>query len=107
MLKVRLIDDDWSSVPAGSFVEKVLVVGDPLPIKGMDYTVKSKFIHAGEVYYELDGFDYSAYGTIGFFKANRFTIVEQRFVPNHVCEATGFLAEKVIYHIELLDFRAD
>lgn len=100
MLKVRCINDNWESLPDDSFVRKVLLVGDELPVKGKEYVVKGRSFTGGKSGYELDGLGYRAYGVIGTFNSERFEVVNNKFVPNHICEVTGMLAEAIPYYIE-------
>lgn len=101
MLKVRFINDDWSGLPDGHFIKKVLVVGDPLPVNAGEYAVKSHAFINGSFFYELEGFDYSAYGVIGVFNEKRFETIEDGFAPNHICEVTGELAEARRYYVDI------
>ncbi len=103
MLKVCCINDNWGDLPEGHFVRKVLLVGDELPVKGRVYEVRAKSFINGKWGYELEGLDYRNYGVIGTFGAARFEIIEDKFVPNHVCQVTGALAYAEKVYIDMSD----
>lgn len=91
-MKVKLINDDWSNVNPDSVLGKILLVGDPLPVKGQEYTV-SGFIYHDVNGVKLDGyileeFDYeSTYGILGFLSSRFEVITDSPFVPNTVTES--------------------
>ena len=101
MLKVRCINDNWENLPDDSFVRKVLLVGDELPVKGREYIVKGHSFIRGKFGYELEDLDYRPYGVVGTFSVDRFEVVSSKFTPNHICEVTGLLAETKPYYIEI------
>lgn len=85
-MKVKCINDDWSTVQKGSVGDLVLKVGDPMPVKGNEYEVIGHGHYEGqEDSYELAGLDYSNYpGGRMLFKKSRFEIVDDTFIPNMV-----------------------
>lgn len=100
-MKVRFIDDDYSKVEGQKF-KNILLVGDDalLPKLGEVYEVVGYANIEGVNYYELAGLESPENYEISVivFNVDRFEIVDETFVPNHI-EEDGSLVRKSTFYV--------
>ena len=83
MMKVKLIDDDFSNCPEDHVLYKVMLVGDEIPEINKIYTVKTIcHFKNGILAYELEELDYSAYPNGIAFNSERFEVISNEYVVN-------------------------
>jgi hypothetical protein len=101
-MKVRCVNDDFSNVVKGGVASLVLMVGDDMPVNGKVYEVVGYAMDGSTVKaYELAELDYSNYpGGKLLFKASRFEIIDETFVPNTVCDGYPARALNVYINIQ-------